>query len=47
MPCCVATVLFRLNIIELCSKEVAESIVTLALDIDINGVVVVPVERYN
>ncbi len=50
MPCCVATVLLRLKIIELWSKEVAESIVTLLKlfafeDVDDN--VVVPVERYN
>lgn len=48
MPCCVATVLLRLKIIELWSKEVAESIVTLlkflAFDADND---VVPVERYN
>lgn len=47
MPCWVATVLLRLNIIELWSNEVAESIITLlkllAFDIIIDGAV--PVEK--
>lgn len=48
MPCCVATVLLRLKIIELWSSEVAESIVTLLKlpEFDV-GNDEVPVERYN